>query len=146
MQSKVLTRGDERAFILIVEPGEEAFHAIKTFAQDNHINAASVTAIGAFESATLAFFDLESQQYLDIEVREQSEVLSLLGDVTLDEKGHANPHLHVVLGLEDGNTRGGHFMKGVVRPTLEVIIRETPAELRRTYRSEFGIALIDVNA
>ena len=61
MQSKVLTRGDERTFIVIVEPGEEAFHAIKTFARDNHINAASVTAIGAFETATLAFFDLKSQ-------------------------------------------------------------------------------------
>jgi predicted DNA-binding protein with PD1-like motif len=30
-----------------------------------------------------------------------------------------------------------------VRPTLEVVIRETPAELRRSYRPEFGIALID---
>lgn len=146
MQSKVLTSGDERAFILLVEPGEEAFYALKTFAQANRINAASVSAIGAFETATLAFFDLKSQKYQEIDVPEQSEVLSLMGDITLDEKGQSNPHLHVVLGMEDGSTRGGHFLKGIVTPTLEVIIRETPAKLRRTYRPEFGIALIDVNA
>ena len=102
-----------------------------------------MSAIGAFATATLAFFDLSTQDYKEIPVTDQSEVLSLLGDITLDENDTPNPHLHVVLGFTDGSTRGGHFLKGVVRPTLEVVIRETPAELRRSYRPEFGIALID---
>ena len=53
-------------------------------------------------------------------------------------------HVHVVLGLSDGSTRGGHLLKGFVRPTLEVVVTETPAKLRRRSRPEFGIALIDV--
>ena len=146
MQSKLLSNDGDRVFILIVEPGEETFASIKDFAIDQHINAASVTAIGAFEKATLAFFDILSQQYNDIPVNVQSEVLSLMGDITLDEHGKPNPHLHAVLGLSDGHTRGGHFVRGYVRPTLEVIVRETPAALRRTYRPEFGIALIDPTA
>jgi len=32
--------------------------------------------------------------------------------------------MHAVLGLSDGTTRGGHFLKGIVRPTLEVTIVE----------------------
>lgn len=143
MKSRVLAEGVERTFILVVEPQEEAFEAIRTFAAEHDVNAASVSAIGAFQSATLAFFDLVTREYRNIPVPVQSEVLSLLGDITLDEEGKPNPHLHVVLGLADGSTRGGHFVNGIVRPTLEVIIRETPAELRRTYREEFGIALID---
>lgn len=143
MKSRVLAEGAERTFILVVEPQEEAFEAIRTFAAEHDVNAASVSAIGAFQSATLAFFDLATREYRNIPVPVQSEVLSLLGDITLDEEGKPNPHLHVVLGLADGSTRGGHFVNGIVRPTLEVIIRETPAELRRTYREEFGIALID---
>jgi hypothetical protein len=34
-------------------------------------------------------------------------------------------HLHAVLGLQDGTLRGGHFLSGVVRPTLEVTMIET---------------------
>jgi predicted DNA-binding protein with PD1-like motif len=51
--------------------------------------------------------------------------------------------MHAVLGLRDGSTRGGHFLKGIVRPTLEVTIVETPTHLRRRRRPELGIALID---
>lgn len=145
MQSKMLLNDDERVFMLIVDPGEEAFETIRDFAIKQDITAASVTAIGAFETAMLAFFDLTSKSYLNIPVDAQSEVLSLIGDVTLDEKGKPNPHLHAVLGLADGHTRGGHFVNGYVRPTLEVIIRETPQELRRRYCPEFGIALIDTS-
>lgn len=143
MKSRLLAGGAERTFILIIDPEEEAFDAISRFARVENVNAASVTAIGAFATATLAFFDLETQDYQEIPVTEQSEVLSLLGDITLNENGVPNPHLHVVLGFADGSTRGGHFLKGVVRPTLEVIVRETPAELRRSYNREYGIALID---
>ncbi|MGQ8631134.1 PPC domain-containing DNA-binding protein [Agrobacterium sp. DE0009] len=143
MKSRLLAGGAERTFILVIEPEEEAFEAIKRFAKRENINAASVTAIGAFSTATLAFFDLASKEYKEIPVSAQSEVLSMLGDIVLDENDTPNPHLHVVLGFADGSTRGGHFLKGMVRPTLEVVIRETPAELRRSYSKDFGIALID---
>lgn len=145
MQSKLLLNDSDRVFMLVVDHGEEAFATIKDFALKNNITAASVTAIGAFEITTLAFFDLTSKAYTNIPVEAQCEVLSLIGDITLDEKGEPNPHLHVVLGLSDGQTRGGHFINGYVNPTLEVIVRETPAELRRTYRPEFGISLIDIS-
>lgn len=144
MQSKLLSNDSERVFILVIEPGEEASDAIRHFAVKHDINAASVSAIGAFQETILAFFDLETRRYQDIPVTVQSEVLSLIGDITLNEKGEPHPHLHAVLGLSDGQTRGGHFVKGYVRPTLEVIIRETPASLRRSYNPDFGIALIDI--
>ena len=145
MQSKLLSNDSERVFILVVEPGEEAFETIRHFAIKHDINAASVSAIGAFEETMLAFFDLQSRRYQHIPVTVQSEVLSLIGDITLNEKGEPHPHLHAVLGLSDGQTRGGHFVKGYVKPTLEVIIRETPASLKRSYNPDFGIALIDID-
>jgi hypothetical protein len=68
--------------------------------------------------------------------------LSLLGDIAVGGDG-PQPHLHAVLGLADGTTRGGHLLAGQVWPTLEVIIRETPAVLRKTDRPDLGLALID---
>jgi hypothetical protein len=50
-----------------------------------------------------------------------------------------------VLGLSDGTTRGGHLLEGTVFPTLEVVVTETPAQLRKVMRPDIGIALIDLD-
>lgn len=147
MKSQLLDSGDgDRTFILILEPGEEAFEAIKTFAETHALRAASVTAIGAFSEAVVGFFDVGSKSYSKIPIAEQSEVLSMLGDIAIDDHEKASPHLHVVIGLADGTTRGGHFISGRVNPTLEVVITETPARLRRRKRPDLGVALIDLDA
>lgn len=46
-------------------------------------------------------------------------------------------------GFLDGSTRGGHFLSGLVRPTLEVVLTEAPVTLRRRKRPDLGIALVD---
>jgi predicted DNA-binding protein with PD1-like motif len=76
-------------------------------------------------------------------VDEQCEVLSLIGDVAEGEDGPIL-HMHVVLGLSDGTTRGGHLLEGRVYPTLEVVVTEAPAELRKIMRPDVGIPLIDL--
>jgi predicted DNA-binding protein with PD1-like motif len=145
MKHKLLASdAGERTFILVLDEGDEAFRCIVDFAEREGVTAASITAIGAFRSAMIAFFDFETKSYEKIPVAVQSEVLSMLGDIAIDDRGKASPHLHVVLGLSDGSTKGGHFLEGYVRPTLEVVLRETPAELRRKHRADLGIALIDL--
>ena len=76
-------------------------------------------------------------------VDEQCEVLSLIGDVAEGQDG-PSVHVHAVLGLSDGTTRGGHLLEGWVFPTLEAIIREAPAGLRKVMHPDIGIALIDL--
>ena len=135
----------ERTFVLVLAAGEEAFAAISDFAAKESLSAASLTAIGAFERATLGWFDLVNKTYKPIHIESQCEGLSLLGDIALDDDGKPSLHMHAVVGLSDGTTRGGHFLKGIVRPTLEVTINETPARLRRRQRPELGLALIDLS-
>jgi uncharacterized protein len=132
--------------VVILEPGEEAFAALTKFANDAGITAASLTAIGAFESAVVGWFDFEKKTYKKIEVAQQCEVLSAIGDIAIGDDGKASLHVHVVLGLSDGTTRGGHLLQGKVQPTLEVVLTETPAKLRRKKRADIGIALIDLEA
>jgi predicted DNA-binding protein with PD1-like motif len=132
--------------IVILDSGEEAFAALTKFANDAQLTAASLTAIGAFEKATVGWFDFEKKTYRKIEIGEQCEVLSAIGDVAIGDDGRASLHVHVVLGLSDGATRGGHLLAGTVRPTLEVILTDTPSHLRRRKRSGLGIALIDLEA
>ena len=132
--------------VVILESGEEAFAVLSKFANESGITAASLTAIGAFENATVGWFDFEKKTYKKIEIAQQCEVLSAIGDVAVGDDGKASLHVHVVLGLSDGTTRGGHLLEGKVRPTLEVVLTDTPVKLRRRKRADLGIALIDAEA
>jgi hypothetical protein len=147
MKSKLLAEGaGERTFVLILDPGEEASSTITGFAEREAVSAASLTALGAFSKATVGWFDLASKAYRKIPVGQQCEVLSGIGDIALGDDSKPSLHMHVVLGLSDGSTRGGHLLEGTVQPTLEVTLVETPVHLRRKKRPELGIALIDLAA
>ena len=147
MKSQLVSdTADAQVHVVILDAGEEAFAALTKFANDKKLAAASLTAIGAFEKATVGWFDLAAKSYRKIEVGEQSEVLSAIGDVATGGDGRASLHIHIVLGLSDGSTRGGHLLAGTVRPTLEVVLTEVPSKLRRKKRPDLGIALIDIGA
>lgn len=144
MQAKSVLDDTVQTFVLVLSPGEEAFAAITDFANERNITAASVSAIGAFAEAKLGWFDIEAKAYRPISVHEQCEVLSLMGDVAQGDDGKASLHLHAVLGLSEGRVRGGHFVSGLVRPTLEITVRETVGYLRRKKRADLGLALISL--
>ncbi|MFT4120835.1 PPC domain-containing DNA-binding protein [Bradyrhizobium sp.] len=144
--SKIAGDAGSEIRVVVLDSGEEAFSALTKFANDAGVTAASLTAIGAFEKATIGWFDFEKKTYKKIEVEQQCEVLSAIGDVAIGDDGEASLHVHVVLGLADGSTRGGHLMAGFVRPTLEVVMTDTPAHLRRKKKPDLGIALIDLEA
>ncbi|AZO41517.1 DUF296 domain-containing protein [Mesorhizobium sp. M7D.F.Ca.US.005.01.1.1] len=136
----------QRTFVVVLDLGEEAFAGLTGFAVDHKIGSASLTAIGAFERATVGWFDLKAKTYRKIPIDEQCEVLSAIGDIALGDDGKPSVHVHAVLGLSDGTTRGGHLLEGIVRPTLEVTLVEAPGHLRRSKRPELGVALINLDA
>lgn len=147
MQSKLVAESaGQRTFVIILDPDEEVFSIISEFAGKRQLGAASLTALGAFSKATVGWFDLVGKTYRKIPIEQQCEVLSALGDIAIDDSGKPSLHVHVALGLSDGTTRGGHLLEGLVQPTLEVTLVETPVHLRRRKRPELGIALIDLAA
>jgi uncharacterized protein len=93
----------------------------------------------------VGWFDLGQKTYRKIPVEQQCEVLTAIGYVALNDDGKPSLHMHVVLGLSDRSTRGGHLPEGKVQPTLEVTLVEAPAHLRRRQRRELGLALIDLD-
>jgi uncharacterized protein len=144
MKSKIIEDADVVTYVLVCDPGEDAVAALQQFARAERLEAAQVTAVGGFERATVGWFDRDTRQFRHIPVDEPAEVLSLIGDVAEDQDG-PSLNLHVVLGLSDGTTRGGHLIAGRVFPTLEVIVTEAPAELRKVMNRDIGVALIDLD-
>lgn len=145
MKHKVLNEGPERTIALIFEKGDEVISTLQRFAQEQGLDASRFSAIGALQGAVLGYFDWESKEYERIPVAEQVEVLSLNGDIALDGDS-PKVHAHAVLGRRDGSCVGGHVLQATVRPTLEVLLIESPGYLRKTCNHEVGLALIDVDA
>jgi uncharacterized protein len=143
MQTKLLSEhAGLRSFVAVLETGDEIMACLQRFVEAEALSAAQITALGAFSTAKLQFFEWETKEYRDIPVGEQTEVATLVGDVALDDAGRPSLHLHAVLGKPDGTALAGHLAEATVRPTLEVVITETPAHLRRLKDAETGLALI----
>ena len=146
MKSKLLR--DEnglKTFVLVLDKDEEAKEPLMRFASENGLRGAQITAIGAFSEVTFGFFDRQNKNYQEIPLKEQVEVLSFAGNI-VEKDGKPMLHAHVVVGKADGTAPGGHFLKGRVWPTLEMIIFETRAHLRRVHDEETGLPLIDLSS
>jgi predicted DNA-binding protein with PD1-like motif len=145
MQAQLINGAPERSFALILETGDEVVATLERFAAEQCLTASRFTAIGAFMSATLGYFDWQTKAYEKTPLEEQVEVLSLVGDIALAD-GKPKLHAHVVLGRRDTTTRGGHLLEARVRPTLEVLLTDAPRHLRRRFDAASGLALIDPDA
>ena len=145
MKATALHGREPKSYALIFESGDEVMAALTAFARERELGGAHFTAIGAFSEVTLGYFDRTRKEYTKIPVREQVEVLSLVGDVAR-EKGAPKIHAHVVIGKADGTAHGGHLLEARVWPTLELILTESPRELTRVSDRESGLALIDLDA
>ena len=132
-----------RTFAVVLATGEEVMSTVASFATDRQLRATQFTAIGALSRVVVAYFDWATRQYQNIRIDEQVEVLSLVGNVTID-RGKPKVHAHIVIGKADASAHGGHLIEGAVRPTLEIILTETPGHLRRRFDVESGLPLIDL--
>jgi len=145
MKSTLVNEADgHRTFVIVLETGDEVMRPLVEFAINHDLRGSHFTAIGAFSDAVVAYFDWRSKRYRQIEIPEQVEVLSLLGDVAV-EGDKPKVHAHVVLAKSDGSAHGGHLVSGHVRPTLELVLTESPRHLRRRFDPESGLALIDLS-
>jgi predicted DNA-binding protein with PD1-like motif len=145
MKAKLIDEHDQRVFAVIFDTGEDPVAGLTRFAEQQNLSASSFSAIGAFSEATLGYFDWEKKDYERIPVREQTEVLSLIGDIAVEERNRKKVHAHVVLGKRDGAACGGHLLAAKVRPTLEVILTESPGHLQRKHDPASGLSLIRID-
>lgn len=142
MKSRLIhEHGGQKTYAVIFDTGDEVMSNLLEFARANKLGGSHLTAIGAFSDVTLGYFEITSKAYKKIPLSEQVEVLSLVGDIALND-GQPKLHAHVVVGRSDGSAMGGHLVEAHVRPTLEVMVVESPQHLQRKTDPETGLALI----
>jgi predicted DNA-binding protein with PD1-like motif len=145
MKARLLHEDDgQRTYALVFETGDELMDRLERFAAQEGLSGAQFTAIGAFREVTLGYFDWERKDYVDRTFVEQVEVASLTGDVALGPDGSPAVHVHCVLGRRDYSAVAGHLLKATIRPTLELVLTESPVHLRKRRDRQSGLALIDL--
>lgn len=134
---------EDSRFVLVFETGDEVMEELASWSSDTGTTTASFTGIGALSEAEVGFFNSKIKGYARMPVLEQTEVLSIIGNISLAE-GRPRVHAHVVLSRQDGSAIGGHLFSARVRPTLEVFLTVSPGDLTRTDDPESGLPLIDL--
>jgi predicted DNA-binding protein with PD1-like motif len=146
MQVKLLSQSrGQRDFAVIFKSGDELFAGLTQFARQYHVQSAHFTAIGGFSSVRIAWFDLQKKMFRVNPVNQQVEVASLIGDIAL-LNGQPQVHMHCVVALPDGTTRGGHILGAHVSPLLEVFVTADPVPLYKKHNAATGLTLIEPQA
>jgi predicted DNA-binding protein with PD1-like motif len=130
-----------RTFVLACDKGDEVPEVLARFVTEQKIVAAELRGIGGFSEVTLAFFERYTLQYEPIPVKEQVEVVSIAGNVTLAE-GKPKIHAHVVIGKKDGSTMAGHLLNARVWPTLELFVTAYATVVERKQDPETRLPLL----
>ncbi|HET7409652.1 MAG TPA: PPC domain-containing DNA-binding protein [Paracoccaceae bacterium] len=143
MQVKQIRTNAGRQFVIVLDTDEEAVRCLLAFAGEHDITGGEFTGLGAFRDVTLGFFDTDKKDYERIRLDEQVEVVSMIGNFAVKD-GEPKLHPHVVVSKRDGSAWGGHLLEAHVRPTLEIVVTEVPAHLRRKTDPETGLPLLSV--
>ena len=111
-------------------PGEDVPSSLASACRERGITSGVVlSGIGMLRDVELSFFS--GTGYDTHAFPQPMELVSLSGNIARDGDGILI-HAHAALASRDGQMMGGHFSKGTVEVTAEIVILRTqvPAERR----------------
>jgi hypothetical protein len=99
--------------------------------------AVVVSGIGQLKKAKLGYFK-DKGDYAPETYDKNLEILSLTGNIC-EQNNEYIPHLHAILGNENKNAIGGHFIEGTVGVTAEIVLMKTDIQIERRFDDETGL-------
>jgi uncharacterized protein len=129
------------AKIYSLKSGEKVPEAMVELAAKGKVSTALLTAIGGVNALCIAYFNHETKKYENHDYREDLEVTSLVGNVTLKE-GKPFVHVHGTFGRKDLSVIGGHVVSATVHPLLELVVAPTTNKALRRFDESVGLNVI----
>ena len=146
LQSRLISEnpGGEKTYAVVFAKGDEVLSGLTEFALREGLTAGYFTAIGALQRAQFGWFDRARQAYRHIPIREQVELISLIGNVAL-VNGAPQIHAHGAVGFSDGQMRGGHLLEAIAWPTLELFFTSSSTTLIKERDDETDLFLFNLH-
>ena len=130
----------DNTYIVRMDPSEEILEQVKALALKEHIQLASVQALGAINDFTVGVFKTDEKKYYANSFQGSYEIVSLTGTInTMD--GEFYCHLHMSAGDDQGHVVGGHLNRAVVSATCEMVVTLIPGTVDRAFSPEVGLNL-----
>ena len=130
-----------RVFTGRLPTDSDLIEEIERFCRESDIKAAWVTVVGAVRRAAFAYYNQTILQYKEMASPRHHEIAGFVGNISLRD---GSPFLHAHSSFADinGETLGGHLLKGCLVWVAEVEIRElTGIELVREHDEVTGLAV-----
>lgn len=132
----------DHTIIVRIDKGEDILEQVKNIALQEHIQLASVQALGAVNHFTVGVFKTNEKKYYANEFEGDFEIVSLTGMInTMNDEFYC--HLHMSAGNEKGEVFGGHLNRAIVSATCEMVITLIDGCVDRYHDSEVGLNLFD---
>ena len=123
-----------------IDRGEEILAAVREIAGAEHIQLASVSALGATNDFTVGVYNVDEKQYNANDFKGNFDIVSLTGTINT-MGGEFYTHLHMSAGDEKGQVFGGHLNRAVVSAVCEMVITVIDGVVDRRFSEEIGLNL-----
>lgn len=131
------------AIYIRIDKGEEVCQAITAVCQKEHIGGGAYQGIGACDQVTLSTYLPQRQAFVDHSLSGMLEMISLMGNVSSDERGKPFLHAHAVFSYlkDDGGiaVAAGHLKEARIGYTGEIVLRPAEARIDRAFDEGAGI-------
>jgi uncharacterized protein len=109
--------------------GDDILSGLYDLVAKHRIASGHITGIGGLApGALLGWGDPEVGGMKKIEIKDKTEIVSLLGEIS-QRNGEPYVHVHMIVGSSDGSTKAGHLLEGRIAPLGEVTVVATSAAL-----------------
>jgi len=144
---------DKNKYVLKAEVDEDVMNEVEVFCTEQRIEAASFFAIGATKEINIAWYDLQEMEYVEREIKQELEIISLLGNVAVrnvavgnglpaGEAGEVIVHAHGSFSNKDMQVVAGHVTKLIVGAACEIVLEKLEGKIEKAYDSETGLNLM----
>ncbi len=128
-------------YIIKIVRGEEVVEELKNFSREEEVEGAAFYGLGACGTAQIAFYNIHEKRYQPIEINEEMEIVSLIGNIAMLDEHIV--HAHIVLSDKDMRAFGGHLNKAVISGACEIFLTKLD-KLTRRYDDNTGLNLLDI--
>jgi predicted DNA-binding protein with PD1-like motif len=105
--------------------GDEILSGLYDLVAKHRITSGHIMGIGGLApGALLGWGDPEVGGFKKVEIKDKTEIVSLLGDISL-RNGAPYVHVHMVVGSADGSTKAGHLLEARIAPVGELTVVAT---------------------
>ena len=132
-----------QGYVLRLDPGEEIVASLTRLVEEEGIQLASVSALGAANDVTIGIFNTVEKQYYSHRYQEDYEISALVGNVTRKD-GAPYLHLHITIGNPvTGEVHAGHLSSATISATLELFLQVWDGQVGRKFSETVGLNLLE---